>query len=161
SIDARDSVRILKYGEPYLKQDPKDLLVLERVSRLLTTREDKASNERGLAYSQAFEKGLLEMEKEKPASGRMDAQLRDDLDRGIGGSVTLQEGAKGQLGDLSAGESLAKRALEVYPAAKPARKIAAWLNKQKKFPDPLPPLAVVFLFPATGEPDKARLSFRF
>lgn len=160
SIDARDNTRILKYGEPYLKQDPNDLLVLERISRILTTREDKASNERGLAYSITFEKGMRDLEKQKPENGRITAQLRDDLDRGVGRALTFQARAKGHLGEFDEAVTLAKRGFEVYPSAEPAREIAAWLIKQNKIPDALPHLADAFSLPDVRVSDEDRRSIR-
>ncbi|HUQ94107.1 MAG TPA: TlpA disulfide reductase family protein [Bryobacteraceae bacterium] len=160
SVETRDSARILKYGEKYLEAEPKDLLVLERVTRLLVAREDKESNEKGLKYAQLFLKGMAEMESEKPGNGRMDAQLRDDLDRGMGRAYTFQAKAKGHLGQPDEAVELAKKAFTTYPSAEPAREIAFWLLKQNKTADAIPYLADAFSLPDPRVTEEDRQQIR-
>ncbi len=159
AIDNRDNARILKYGEKYLEKNPNDLVVLERVTRLLTSREDKESNERGLKYAQLFEKGMRELEREKPAT-RMDAQLREDLDRGISRAFTFQARAKGHLGQYAEAEQLARKSFELYASAEPAREIANWLIEQGKLAEAIPHLADAFHLPDVRLTDEDRLAIR-
>jgi len=160
SIEARDSARILKYGEAYLKMEPGDLLVLERVTRLLTSREDKESNERGLDYAKTFEKGMRGLEQEKPSNGRMDAQLREDLDRGLGRAYTFQARAQGHLGKFEEAAELARKSFAAYPSAEPAKEVANWLLKLGKAGEALPHLADAFALPDPRVTDEERHALR-
>lgn len=159
SIDNRDNARILRYGEKYLDKNPNDLVVLERVTRLLTTREDRESNERGLKYAQLFEKGMRELEQEKPAT-RLDAQLREDLDRGLSRALTFQARAKGHLGQAAEAVELARKSYEIYASAEPARELATWLIQQDKIKEAIPHLADAFSLPDVRLTDEDRLSIR-
>ncbi|MFN7935897.1 MAG: TlpA disulfide reductase family protein [Bryobacteraceae bacterium] len=159
AIDNRDNSRILRYGEQYLEKNPNDLVVLERVTRLLTSREDKESNERGLKYALLFEKGMRELEQDKPAT-RMDAQLREDLDRGLGRAYTFQARAKGHLGAYAEAVELAKKSFASYASAEPAREAATWLLKQDKVAEAIPLLADAFSLPDIRLTDEDRLAIR-
>ncbi len=159
AIDNRDNARILRYGEKYLETNPNDLVVLERVTRLLTTREDQPSNERGLKYALLFEKGVKELEQEKPAT-RIDAQLREDLDRGLGRAYTFQARAKGHLGQHAEAVELARKSFGYYASAEPAREIANWLIKQNKIAEAMPHLADAFSLPDVRLSDEDRLAIR-
>jgi thiol-disulfide isomerase/thioredoxin len=160
AIDARDNSRILKYGEKYLSSESTDLLVLERVTRLLTTREDKDSNERGLKYALLFEQGMRNLEKDKPATTRIDAQLREDLDRGLSRAYTFQARANGHLGQIPEAVELAKKSFAVYPSAEPARELATWLIRQGKPAEALPHLADAFSLPDPRFTDDDRRTIR-
>ncbi|MBL8215714.1 MAG: TlpA family protein disulfide reductase [Bryobacterales bacterium] len=160
AIEARDNTRLLKYGEPYIKQNPGDLLVLERLCRVLTTREDADSNKRGLEYARAFEKGLLQVSKQDPEDGRMTAQLRDDIDRGLGRAYTFQARALGHLGQLDEAVELARKSFSIYPSSEPARDIANLLIKQNKVNDALPHLADAFALPDPRVTDEDRRAVR-
>ena len=46
SLEAQDWNRLIKYGEPILKVLPDDVILLDRVSFALLTKEDKASADR-------------------------------------------------------------------------------------------------------------------
>jgi len=159
AIDNRDNSRILRYGEKYLGKNPNDLVVLERVTRLLTSREDRDSNERGLKYAQLFEKGMRELEQEKPAT-RLDAQLREDLDRGLSRAYTFQARAKGHLGRHAEAVELARKSYEIYASAEPARELATWLIHQDKIKEAIPHLADAFSLPDVRLTDEDRLSIR-
>jgi len=160
AIEARDNARILKYGEKYLSTDSTDLLVLERVARLLTSREDKDSNERGLKYAQLFEQGMRNLEKDKPDTTRIDAQLREDLDRGLSRAYTFQARATGHLGQLPEAVDLARKSFAAYPSAEPARELATWLIRQGKQADALPHLADAFSLPDPRFTDEDRRAIR-
>lgn len=160
SIDARDNARILKYGEIYLASDANDLIVLERVTRLLTNREDKESNERGLKYAQQFRKGIAELEKQPPEEGRITAQMREDLDRGRGRSYTFEARALGHLGRLDEAVAAAKAGFETFPSAEPALDVAKWLIKQGKDAEALPYFADAFSLPDTRVTEEDRLKVR-
>ncbi|MCC6391328.1 MAG: TlpA family protein disulfide reductase [Bryobacterales bacterium] len=160
SVEIRDNARILKYGEEYLKQNPSDLVVLERVTRLLTSPGDKDSNEKGLHYAELFTKGMRELEQQKPEEGRMTAEMREDLDRGIARGYTFQARAKGHLGQYAEAEAAARESFRIYPSAEPARELAVWLLKQGKQADALPALADAFALPDQRVTDEERLQTR-
>jgi len=160
SVEIRDNARILKYGEEYLKQNPSDLVVLERVTRLLTSPGDKDSNEKGLHYAELFTKGMRELEQQKPEEGRMTAGMREDLDRGIARGYTFQARAKGHLGQYAEAEAAARESFRIYPSAEPARELAVWLLKQGKQEDALPALADAFALPDQRVTDEERLQTR-
>lgn len=160
AIDSRDNTRLLKYGESYVKQNPGDLLVLERLCRVLTSREDAESNKRGLQYAQMFEKGLLEVAKQEPEDGRMTAQLRDDIDRGLGRAYTFQSRAQSHLGQHAEAVELARKSFSVYPSSEPARDIANALLKLEKVGDSLPHLADAFALPDPRVTEEDRRAIR-
>ncbi len=160
SVEIRDNERILKYGEEYLKQNPSDLVVLERVTRLLTSRSGKESSEKGLHYAELFTKGMRDLEQQKPEEGRMTAGMREDLDRGIARGYTFQARAKGHLGQYAEAEAAARESFRIYPSAEPARELAVWLLKQGKQEDALPALADAFALPDQRVTDEERLQTR-
>ncbi|MCC6340783.1 MAG: TlpA family protein disulfide reductase [Bryobacterales bacterium] len=160
SVEIRDNTRILKYGEEYLRQNPSDLVVLERVTRLLTSRGDKESSEKGLRYAELFTKGMRDLERQEPEEGRLTAQMREDLDRGIARGYTFQARAKGHLGQFAEAEAAARESFRIYPSAEPARELAVWLLKQGKQADALPALADAFALPDQRVTDEERLQTR-
>lgn len=146
AVDARDNDRLLRYGPRYLEHNPSDLVVLERVTRLLVARPDKASNERGEQLARLFEQGVRELEK-NPEGGRMTASLREDLDRALARALTFQARACGQLGRVDQAVALARQALALYASAEPAREVARWLLDQGRVSEALSYLADAFILP--------------
>lgn len=160
SVDTRDNERIVKYGKKYLEAEPGDLVVLERITLVLTARADRASNEQGLKYAQMFEKGMKELANEKPPDGRITAQMREDLDRGFGRALVFQARAKSHLGDHAAALELAKKGFAAYPSAEPAREIAGLLIQLNQAAAAVPYLADAFSLPDPRITDEDRRQIR-
>lgn len=160
AIEAKDSARTIKYGELYLKDEPSELVVLERVTRLLTANPDKASNERGLKYAKHFEEGMRELQREKPANARKDARMIEDLDRGLARAFTFQARAHGHLGRYGEAVAAAQRSFEIFPSAEPAREAAKWMLKNGKIAEALPYLADAFAIPDQRVTEEDRQAIR-
>lgn len=128
AIEARDTARILKYGELVLAKNMENPQILERVAGILATREDRESNERALKYALKFEQILAALDKEGVAKG----QMLEELDRAIGRALVLEARAKGNLGDLPEAVALARKSYERHPNAESAREVARWFAKSGK-----------------------------
>lgn len=159
AIDARDTERTIRYGEKLLAKTPDDLVVLERVSRALTSKDDKPSSERGLQYAKRFTEGMIRLGSQ-PSEGRVDGQMREELDRGIARGYIYQAKAQSNLGKHAEAESLAKKGFDVYPSAEPAREIARALAKQDKLAESLPYWADAFALPDSRFNEEDRLQVR-
>lgn len=161
AIEARDSARILKYGEPFIARNPQDPLVLERVTRLLTQRTDKASNERALDYGKRFENMMRQYQKQAAADGgRQEAQMAEDLQRGIARGLLFQAIAQGNLGANDESLTLARRAFESLPSGETAREMGRALIRLNKFDEAVKALADAFVLPEPRFTEDDRASIR-
>ena len=84
AIEARDDKRIVLYGERVLARNNENLEIIEKVTRLLLSTEDRESNERALKYAKRFEETLRAFEKQGPSTNRNSGALLDELDRALG-----------------------------------------------------------------------------
>ncbi len=160
AIESRDAARIVKYGEPYLARNPNDPLVLERVTRALTAHTAKEPNERALKYARSLEAVMREFQKRPPGNGRADAQLIDDLDRGVARALLYQSQAQGNLGRPDEALALARQAFETMPAGETAREVGRSLVRLGKFEEAVAPLADAFMFPEPRYTDADRAAIR-
>ncbi|MBI3210747.1 MAG: TlpA family protein disulfide reductase [Candidatus Solibacter usitatus] len=163
AIDAKDNARIVQYGEKFIQSNGADLVVLERVTRILSGREDRPSNQRALDYAAKFVAGLQALENQKPDGGRMDAQLRDDLDKAFSRALIFQARAQGHLGNFAEALDHAKRAYAFYPSSEAASEAAAILLKQGKTQEAIPFFADAFITPdpRITEEDRRAIRERF
>jgi len=129
AIEANDNRRILLYGERVLAKQPDNPQVLERVTRILLSNDDKSAAERALKYARKFEEILRALEKEGPSQERNRGQLLEELDRALGRSLVFQARATGNLGNIDEAIALATKGWERYPTAESAREIGRWLAR--------------------------------
>lgn len=160
SVELKDNRRVILYGEMVIGRDASDLVALERVTRALLSSEEKEPNQKALKYSKLFHDGLRALEKQKPESGRMDAQLRDDLDRGMNRSLVFQARATGNLGNVEEAIQLAKQAYGIVPTGEAARELGKWLAKAGRDAEALPALAAAFVMPDTRVTEAERATSR-
>jgi thiol-disulfide isomerase/thioredoxin len=129
AIEANDSRRILLYGERVLAKSPDNPQVLERVTRILLSADDKPSAERALKHAKKFEEILRALEQEGPSGERNRGQMLEELDRAIGRALVFQARANGNLGKSDEAIALATKSWERYPTAESAREAARWLAR--------------------------------
>jgi thiol-disulfide isomerase/thioredoxin len=121
ALESRDDVRIIKYGELGLAADPKDVQLLDRVSRAYVMRDDAADAEKGLTWAKKYEQTIVGMRKEPPP-GRLSAgQWSDELDKAQARSLVLQARACGILGLKQPSIDLAEKSFQAYPTAEASR----------------------------------------
>ncbi len=132
AIEANDSRRILLYGERVLAKSPDNPQVLERVTRILLSADDKASAERALKYARKFEEILRALEEEGPSAQRNRGQMLEELDRAIGRALVFQARANGNLGKSDEAIALATKSWERYPTAESAREAGRWLARSPR-----------------------------
>lgn len=159
AIDSRDQARILKYGEPYIAKNPQDPLVIERVTRILTGRADKPSNERALKYARQFESIMRDFQKQKP-EGRVEAQMIEDLARGVARGLLFQSQAHGNLGNNEDALKLARQAFETLASGETAREVGRSLIRLNRFEDAVAPLADAFMLPEPRFTEEDRAAIR-
>jgi thiol-disulfide isomerase/thioredoxin len=129
AIEANDSRRILLYGERVLAKDADNPQILERVTRILLSSDDKGSSERAFKYAQKFEEILRALEKQGPGAQRNRGQMLEELDRAVGRALVFQARATGNLGEVDDAVALATKSWEKYPTAESAREIGRWLSR--------------------------------
>jgi len=152
ALDTKDDRRILLYGERVLAREPDDILLLERVSRALLSRDDEQSARKALQYARRLQAALDALEKEHPPKGSARLQMREQLDRSSGKALVYQARAAGNLGQLEAAVSLARKSYQIYPAAESAREIGRWLARLGNNEEALRHIADAFVI---GDPDNS------
>jgi thiol-disulfide isomerase/thioredoxin len=158
AVDLRDDDRIVKYAEPQLKADPDNLLFLERVSRILSLRTDKSSNERALNYAKKL---ASVMDQNLAEDAKRGAKLTmDDLDRAIARSLVVQARATGHLGKPVEASALAAGAYQRFPLAEAAREESRWLVEQKLTEEAIQALARAFASPDPRSQEEGRAKDR-
>jgi thiol-disulfide isomerase/thioredoxin len=163
AIDAKDDRRILRYGERVLEREPDDLILLEKVTRILLSDDDKDNARKALDYARRYEAALRKLEHEQPPSGPAKLKMREQLDRSLGKALVFQARATGNLGDFEGASTFARHSYEIYPTAESAREIGRWLSRLGKDGDALEHFADAFAIadPDNTEPhraaDRARL----
>ncbi len=129
AVETGDNRRVLLYGEKALTSDPRNLLLLERVARLLLDQEDAARSRRALGYSQRLQAAWEEVDRERPPNPRVAARRREEVDQGLAKAWVYQARAEGNLGRKQEAVELARRGYSVFPSAEAAREIGRWLAR--------------------------------
>ncbi len=158
AMEIKDQRRTLLYGEKALTSDPSNLEVLERVSRYLLVGDDRALAKRALEYAKRLEAVLRPMDNPQP--GKNEARYQEEKRIVLGKSLVYQARATGNLGDLAAADSLARKSYEEFPSAESAREIARWLDKQGKTAEAITYLADGFMIPDPNSVDEDRVRDR-
>jgi thiol-disulfide isomerase/thioredoxin len=132
ALESKDDRRVLIWGEKVLARNMDDPRILERVSRILLTSDDKESAERALKYSRRFEEimRMLDKREQPPAANR--ALRSEEIDKALGRALVFEARANGNLGKIAEALVLAGKSFETYPTAESAREIGKWLVKSGK-----------------------------
>ena len=154
SMETKDQRRTVLYGEKSLAADPGNLEVLERVSRYLLVDDDKEKSKRALEYAKRLEAALRPLDNPQP--GKSEARYQEEKRIVLGKALVYQARAKGNLGNPSEADSLARRSYEEFPSAEAAREIARWLEKQGKTAEAIAYLADAFMIPDPNSTDEDR-----
>lgn len=160
AIENKDGERILRYGERHLEKNPDDLLVLERVTRYLSERGGAESAARALKYALRFEKGMRDLEKQHPPGQRLEAQVVEDLDRGIARALLYQARAHLSLASNEEALAMARAAFEKFPTAEAAQETARTLIRMKREEEAIPHLADAFMLHDSRAADADRQAVR-
>ena len=157
ATEVKDNGRIVLYGERVLSREPGNRDLLDRVTRLLLTGEDKEKSGRALAYARLLEQSIHTVKGPAPG-GSGAAGFAENRDRALGRSWLYQSRAIGNLGKLAEAEALARRGYEVYPTAESAREIGRWLHRQGKVEEAIARTSDAFAIadPAGEEADRKK-----
>lgn len=160
AIEANDKRRILLFGERILARNPDNPQVLERVSRILLSSDDRDSAERALKYSRKFEEILRALEKEGPSTQRGRAQMMEELDRALARALVLQARATGNLGRIEEAITLSTRSFDQFPNAESAREAGRWLARASRNMEAVRRYAEAFAIPDPKNTDADRAKDR-
>jgi thiol-disulfide isomerase/thioredoxin len=155
--ELRDNRRLLLYGERVLSREPENIDLLEKVSRILLTDEDKENNTRALGYAKQMESAIRGLA--KPLQGtRGAASKTEERDVLSCKALAYQARAVGNLGKAEEAEKLARAAFDAYPNAEAAREAARWLERQGKTEEAIRWLADAFAIadPGAGDEDREK-----
>ncbi len=132
AIETKDDDRILRYGERVIAQGDDDPQTLERVIRVLLSRDNKDRATRALRYSREYEDAVRMIEKEKPTRRGDQVLWRGEVDRGFGRAFVFQARALSILGRHEEAASAAAAGYERDPSAETAREAALTLMRTGK-----------------------------
>ena len=157
ALEAGDLDRLIKYGEPLLKLLPDDIVLLDRVSYALISKEEKSAADRGYKYARTLEDLL---DKGGVDAGRDAARKTDERDRAIARALLYQARARSITNEPDEAVRLAARAFAAYPSEEAARDWADNLNRARKPDDAILRLAEAFVVSDARSSDAARLNDR-
>jgi thiol-disulfide isomerase/thioredoxin len=157
SLESGDIDRLIKYGEPILKVLPDDIVLLDRVSFALLSKEDKAAADRAYKYARTLE-NLLDKVNVEP--GRDAARKQEDHDRAMARALLYQSRARSITGEPDEAVRLAARAFAANPSEEAAREWADDLNRARKPDEAIARLAEAFVVSDPRSTDAARLNDR-
>jgi len=150
AAEIRDSRRVLLYGERVLARDGASVELLERVTRLLLSGEDKDSAAKALDYARKFEQAVQAQPQAKEGEHGA-AQQWEQRQIFLGKSLVYQARAMGNLGNAADATVLARRSYETAPSAESAREIARWLDRMGRTADAIPHMADAFVLSSSAE----------
>lgn len=128
AIQANDSARILQYGEKTLASPPDDLILLDRVFRILSDRSDPESTAKALAYAKRYQAGIAEL-RGKPQPHTTPGQWAEQIDRATARAFALEAHTLGSAGKFAEALTIARKSWAAYPTGEGAREVGNWLMK--------------------------------
>ncbi len=160
AIDAKDDRRVVQYGERVLDREPGDPQILDRVTRILLSSDNKDDTSRALGYARRYEEQLNSLRtSDKPPPGHLGkAQWREELDRGIARALVMEARATANLGKMSDALALAERSYAEFPTAEGAREVGRSLDKLNRADEAIPHLADAFTIadPRNTDSDRSK-----
>jgi thiol-disulfide isomerase/thioredoxin len=160
AIETKDDERILRYGERVIAQGDDDPQTLERVIRVLLSRDDKDRATRALRYAREYEDAVRLIEKEKPTRRGDQVLWREEIDRGFGRAFVLQARALGILGRYEEAASVAAAGYAADPSAEAAREAGLSLMRTGKEMEAVERFADAFVIADTHNTDAGRADDR-
>jgi len=157
AIDARDTPRIVKYGEPVLKRLPDDILLLDRVTAALLQIGGTEAAERAYGYAHKFQTIVESLETQPgPDAGRR----QDERDRALGRTLLYESRARTITGNVDEALQLAERSFAAYPNEESARELAGILWGAGRMDQAIVRMAEAFAVPDARAADQVRLDDR-
>lgn len=157
SIENKDDVRVVQYGERVLSHTPDNVLMLDRVSQSLLALGGAENAKTAIKYSRSFEDIISGM---ASPTGSTAPQVQEDRDRAMARTLLVQSHARTVLGDKEDAERLAARAFSAYPGEETAREWAECLVRLDKEGDAVTHLAEAFVIPDSHAADADRMKDR-
>jgi thiol-disulfide isomerase/thioredoxin len=157
AIDAKDTPRIVKYGELALRTSPGDVVLLDSVTSALLEMGGKDNADRAYSYARALE-NILDTSPREP--GRNAARRQDERDHAVGTVLLYQSRARIITGENQDADRLASRSFSAYPCEESAREWAEVLWKLGRQDDAITHLAEAFTIPDSLAKDERRLEDR-
>ena len=144
SMEARDSRRIVLYGERVIEREPANTELLERVARSLLATESAENAKRAMEYAKRLEAAVRSQAELAPgvagAAGQW--EQRQIL---LGKALVYQSRAAGNAGQAAQAVELAKKSFAEAPSAESAREIARWLDRLGRTAEAVPYLCDAFM----------------
>jgi thiol-disulfide isomerase/thioredoxin len=157
AIDAKDTARIVRYGEPALEKSPNNVPLLDRVTAALLTLGGKENADRAYKYARALEDALDRAPREP---GRNASRRQDDRERALGQVLLYETRARTITGENEEAERLAARSFSAYPCEESAREWAQALQRLGRQQEAVTHLAEAFTIPDAHATDSQRLDDR-
>ena len=157
AIDARDTPRIVKYGEAALRQLPEDILLLDRVTAALIQTGGADAAERAFGHARAFQKIVESLE---TTPGPDATRRQEERDRALGRILLYQSRARTITGNVEEATQLAERSFAAYPNEESARELAGILWGAGHMDQAITRMAEAFAIPDTRATDQNRLDDR-
>ncbi len=130
AIDAKDTPRIIEYGERVLSHEEGDVQTLDKVARALLLTDDNASATKALPYLKRLETLINRLRDQTPPSRVNPGQYQLEVDKALARVYALEARANGNLGKVDEALALADRGYQDFPTAEGARESARWLLKK-------------------------------
>lgn len=157
AIDARDTPRIIKYGEAALRWLPEDILLLDRVTAALLATGGADAAERAYGYARTFQ-NIIERLENQP--GPDAARRQEERDRALGRTLLYQSRARVLTGNLEEAVQLAERSFNAYPNEESARELARILWNAGRAEEAITRMAEAFAIPDSRATEPNRLDDR-
>jgi thiol-disulfide isomerase/thioredoxin len=157
AIDARDTPRIVKYGEAALRWLPEDILLLDRVTAALLATGGADAAERAYRYARAFQ-NIIERLENQP--GPDAARRQEERDRALGRTLLYQSRARAITGGTEEAIQLAERSFDAYPNEESARELAGILWSAGRADEAITRMAEAFAIPDSRATEQNRLDDR-
>jgi thiol-disulfide isomerase/thioredoxin len=157
AIDARDTPRIVKYGEAALRQAPEDILLLDRVTAALLQTGGADAAGRAYGYAHKFQTIVESLENQPgPDAGRR----QEERDRALGRTLLYQSRARTMTGNTDEALRLAERSFAAYPNEESARELAGILWGAGQMDQAILRMAEAFAVPDARATEQIRLDDR-
>ena len=144
SMEAKDTLRIVRYGVPTLAKTPNDAQLLDRVTASLLNIGGADNAQKALEFARRFEEYVVRV----PVPTGSDAvRNQEDHDRALERSLLYQARAFRILGKNEEARIKAELAFRAYPEEASAREWAEALDRAGRPEDAVKQMAAAFVIP--------------
>jgi thiol-disulfide isomerase/thioredoxin len=153
SMEAKDTLRIVRYGVPTLMKTPNDAQLLDRVTASLLNIGGADNAQKALEFARRFEEYVVRV----PVPTGSDAvRNQEDHDRALERSLLYQARAFRILGKNEEARIKAELAFRAYPEEASAREWADALDRAGRPEDAVKQMAAAFVIPDSRASEEDR-----